>query len=60
MNLVRPAERRMGAARVLGLSTGLLDTLSEGDEDAMHRGEQTRRIDLTYRDSADPGVRRRR
>ncbi|WP_280472435.1 FAD-dependent monooxygenase [Nocardia cyriacigeorgica] len=47
-------ERRAVAARVLGLSTDLLDKLIAGDEDAMHRGEQTRQLDLTYRDPADP------
>ncbi|NEW29321.1 FAD-dependent monooxygenase [Nocardia cyriacigeorgica] len=46
-------ERRSVAARVLGISTELLDKLIDGDEDAMHRGEQTRQLDLTYRDPAD-------
>lgn len=46
-------ERRTVAARVLGLSTELLDKLIDGDEDAMHRGEQTRQLDLTYRDPAE-------
>ncbi|WP_280208260.1 FAD-dependent monooxygenase [Nocardia cyriacigeorgica] len=46
-------ERRAVAARVLGISTDLLDKLIAGDEDAMHRGEQTRQLDLTYRDPAD-------
>ncbi|MFE3443134.1 FAD-dependent monooxygenase [Nocardia sp. NPDC059180] len=48
-------ERRAVAARVLGISTDLLDKLVEGAEDAMERGEQTRQLDLTYRNPADTG-----
>ncbi|WP_459546932.1 FAD-dependent monooxygenase [Nocardia sp. X0981] len=47
-------ERRAVAARVLGISTELLDKLSEGAEDAMERGAQTRQLDISYRDPADP------
>ncbi|MFI9502904.1 FAD-dependent monooxygenase [Nocardia sp. NPDC052566] len=49
------SERRTVAARVLGLSTELLEKLVDGAEDAMHRGPETRQLDLTYRDPADRG-----
>ncbi|TCJ95186.1 FAD-dependent monooxygenase [Nocardia alba] len=48
-------ERRTVAARVLGLSTDLLDKLVDGDEDAMRRGPETRQLDITYRSPADHG-----
>ncbi|MBF6217405.1 FAD-dependent monooxygenase [Nocardia abscessus] len=47
-------ERRTVAARVLGLSSELLDKLVDGDEDAMRRGPETHQLDISYR---DPGVR---
>ncbi|MEU4315778.1 FAD-dependent monooxygenase [Nocardia sp. NPDC024068] len=46
-------ERRAVAARVLGISTALLGKLTDGAEDAMARGEETRQLDITYRDPAD-------
>ncbi|MGW0182917.1 FAD-dependent monooxygenase [Nocardia sp. NPDC003345] len=46
-------ERRAVAARVLGISTELLGKLTDGAEDAMRRGEETRQLDITYRDPAD-------
>ncbi|MFC8382797.1 FAD-dependent monooxygenase [Nocardia sp. NPDC057272] len=48
-------ERRTVAARILGLSTELLDKLVDGDEDAMHRGPETRQLAITYRSPADDG-----
>ncbi|MFG2443341.1 FAD-dependent monooxygenase [Nocardia fluminea] len=48
-------ERRAVAARVLGLSTELLGKLVDGDEDAMHRGPETRQLAITYRSPADDG-----
>ncbi|NUS91824.1 MAG: 3-(3-hydroxyphenyl)propionate hydroxylase [Nocardia sp.] len=47
-------ERRTVAARVLGISSELLDKLVDGAEDAMVRGEETRQLDISYRDPADP------
>ncbi|MGK8522966.1 FAD-dependent monooxygenase [Nocardia asteroides] len=46
------AERRMVAARVLRLSSDLLDKLVDGAEDAMERGPQTQQLDISYRDPA--------
>ncbi|MGK8556837.1 FAD-dependent monooxygenase [Nocardia gipuzkoensis] len=46
------AERRMVAARVLGLSSQLLDKLVDGAEDAMDRGPETQQLDISYRDPA--------
>ncbi|MEU1980515.1 FAD-dependent monooxygenase [Nocardia sp. NPDC019395] len=46
-------ERRAVAARVLGISTELLGKLTDGAEDAMKRGEETRQLDITYRDPGD-------
>ncbi|MQY21008.1 FAD-dependent monooxygenase [Nocardia macrotermitis] len=43
------SERRGVAARVLGLSTALLDKYVSGDQDAMDRGEDTQQLDITYR-----------
>lgn len=48
-------ERRAVAARVLGLSGELLDKLVDGAEDAMHRGAETRQLDISYRDPAARG-----
>ncbi|MGY1897762.1 FAD-dependent monooxygenase [Nocardia gipuzkoensis] len=45
-------ERRTVAARVLGLSSELLDKLVDGDEDAMRRGAETQQLDISYRDPA--------
>ncbi|WP_454196714.1 FAD-dependent monooxygenase [Nocardia sp. Marseille-Q1738] len=45
-------ERRMVAARVLGLSSELLDKLVDGDEDAIERGPETQQLDISYRDPA--------
>ncbi|WP_330180004.1 FAD-dependent monooxygenase [Nocardia sp. NBC_01503] len=42
-------ERRTVAARVLGLSSSLLDKTLEGDPDAMDR-EGTQQLDISYRD----------
>ncbi|MFJ1761806.1 FAD-dependent monooxygenase [Amycolatopsis sp. NPDC088138] len=42
-------ERRTVAARVLGVSTGLLQKYKDGDEDAHKRGEDTQQLDITYR-----------
>ncbi|WP_206795640.1 FAD-dependent monooxygenase [Amycolatopsis sp. MtRt-6] len=42
-------ERRAVAARVLGVSTGLLRKYVDGDEDAHRRGEDTQQLDITYR-----------
>ncbi|MEU0500742.1 FAD-dependent monooxygenase [Nocardia sp. NPDC005998] len=50
------SERRTVAARVLGISTDLLDKLVDGHADAMERGEQTRQLDISYRDPADRGA----
>ncbi|MET8777952.1 FAD-dependent monooxygenase [Nocardia sp. NPDC004654] len=47
------SERRAVAARVLGLSTALLDKLTHGEEDALERGEETRQLDLSYRAPGD-------
>ncbi|WP_372671972.1 FAD-dependent monooxygenase [Amycolatopsis kentuckyensis] len=43
------AERRTVAARVLGVSTGLMQKYVDGDEDAHHRGEETQQLDISYR-----------
>ncbi|MBB5915896.1 2-polyprenyl-6-methoxyphenol hydroxylase-like FAD-dependent oxidoreductase [Nocardia transvalensis] len=51
-------ERRAVAARVLGISTGLMEKHVAGDEDAMRRGPETQQLDITYRtaDSSGPLV----
>ncbi|MEV7091378.1 FAD-dependent monooxygenase [Amycolatopsis sp. NPDC051045] len=43
------AERRTVAARVLGVSTALMQKYVDGDEDAHERGEDTRQLDISYR-----------
>jgi 2-polyprenyl-6-methoxyphenol hydroxylase-like FAD-dependent oxidoreductase len=43
------AERLPVAARVLGISTKLLEKHIAGAEDAFERGEETRQLDLSYR-----------
>ncbi|WP_067683162.1 FAD-dependent monooxygenase [Nocardia miyunensis] len=43
------SERRAVAARILGLSSALLDKHVSGAEDAMDRGEDTHQLTLTYR-----------
>jgi 2-polyprenyl-6-methoxyphenol hydroxylase-like FAD-dependent oxidoreductase len=43
------AERLPVAARVLGISTALLQKHLTGAEDAFERGEETRQLDLSYR-----------
>lgn len=48
-------ERRTVAARVLGLSTELLDQLVDGDENAMRRGPETRQLGITYRSPTENG-----
>ncbi|MGW4093044.1 FAD-dependent monooxygenase [Nocardia sp. NPDC004750] len=48
-------ERRTVAAKVLGLSSELLDKLVDGDEDAMERGAETQQLDISYRDPAERG-----
>jgi 2-polyprenyl-6-methoxyphenol hydroxylase-like FAD-dependent oxidoreductase len=42
-------ERLPIAARVLGISTELLDRFLRGSDDARERGEETRQLDLSYR-----------
>ncbi|WP_410569069.1 FAD-dependent monooxygenase [Amycolatopsis sp. cmx-4-61] len=42
-------ERRTVAARVLGVTTELLQKYVDGDEDAHRRGEDTQQLDITYR-----------
>ncbi|KAA9158884.1 3-(3-hydroxyphenyl)propionate hydroxylase [Amycolatopsis acidicola] len=42
-------ERRGVAARVLGLSTELMERYKEGAENAHERGENTRQLDISYR-----------
>ncbi|KAF0847387.1 FAD-dependent monooxygenase [Nocardia caishijiensis] len=49
------SERRTVAARVLDLSTELLDKLVDGDPDAMRRGPETRQLGITYRSPDDHG-----
>ncbi|MGW5570772.1 FAD-dependent monooxygenase [Nocardia thailandica] len=49
-------ERRAVAARVLGLSTELLDRLVDGAADALERGPETRQLDISYRSPADAGA----
>ncbi|MEV4205273.1 FAD-dependent monooxygenase [Nocardia salmonicida] len=49
------SERRTVAARILGLSTELLDKLVDGDEDAMQRGPETRQLGITYRSPTEHG-----
>ncbi len=50
------SERRGVAARVLGLSADLLDKHLSGDEDAMHRGEETHQLSITYRTPESTGT----
>ncbi|MBF6211432.1 FAD-dependent monooxygenase [Nocardia puris] len=50
------AERRPVAARVLGISTGLLRRHLDGDENAHRRGTETHQLDITYRDPDDEGA----
>jgi 2-polyprenyl-6-methoxyphenol hydroxylase-like FAD-dependent oxidoreductase len=42
-------ERRTVAARVLGLTAGIMQKYVDGDEDAHRRGEDTQQLDITYR-----------
>ncbi|WP_328612316.1 FAD-dependent monooxygenase [Amycolatopsis sp. NBC_00345] len=42
-------ERRTVAARVLGVSTALMDKYADGDEEAHRRGPETQQLDITYR-----------
>ncbi|MFI5697070.1 FAD-dependent monooxygenase [Kribbella sp. NPDC051586] len=46
-------ERRTNAMRVLGISEDLMQKHVEGDESAMERGENTRQLDVSYRDPSD-------
>ncbi|WP_202869099.1 FAD-dependent monooxygenase [Kribbella antibiotica] len=46
-------ERRTNAARVLGISGDLMQKHLDGDESALERGENTRQLDVSYRDPAD-------
>ncbi|MGW6279569.1 FAD-dependent monooxygenase [Kribbella sp. NPDC055071] len=46
-------ERRTNAARVLGISDDLMQRHLEGDVSAMERGENTRQLDVSYRDLSD-------
>ena len=43
-------ERLPIASRMLGISIELLDKTLRGSDDALERGEQTRQLDLSYRD----------
>ncbi|GAB2974172.1 FAD-dependent monooxygenase [Amycolatopsis acidiphila] len=45
------AERREVAARVLGVSTGIMRKYAEGADDAHERGENTLQLDISYRTS---------
>jgi hypothetical protein len=47
------SERRANAARVLGISEDLMLKHVDGDESALDRGENTRQLDVSYRDPAD-------
>ncbi|GAA1663317.1 FAD-dependent monooxygenase [Kribbella yunnanensis] len=47
-------ERRTNAARVLGISEDLMQKHLDGDESALERGENTRQLDISYRNPADP------
>ncbi|MEV0064960.1 FAD-dependent monooxygenase [Amycolatopsis sp. NPDC050768] len=42
-------ERRAVAARVLGISTALMEKYTDGDEDAHRRGSETQQLDVGYR-----------
>ncbi|MFK4090031.1 FAD-dependent monooxygenase [Kribbella sp. NPDC020789] len=46
-------ERRTNAARVLGISEDLMQKHLDGDESALERGENTRQLDISYRDRTD-------
>ncbi|WP_432880066.1 FAD-dependent monooxygenase [Kribbella sp. CA-245084] len=46
-------ERRTNAMRVLGISEDLMQKHVEGDESALERGENTRQLDVSYRDPSD-------
>ncbi|MGY4772291.1 FAD-dependent monooxygenase [Kribbella sp. CWNU-51] len=46
-------ERRTNAERVLGISEGLMQKHVDGDESALERGENTRQLDVSYRDRSD-------
>ncbi|MFD7156152.1 FAD-dependent monooxygenase [Kribbella sp. NPDC059898] len=47
-------ERQSNAKRVLGISEDLMQKHVDGDESALDRGENTRQLDISYRDPADP------
>ncbi|MFI5606358.1 FAD-dependent monooxygenase [Amycolatopsis sp. NPDC051903] len=42
-------ERRAVAARVLGVSTAIMEKYTDGDEDAHRRGDETKQLDIGYR-----------
>lgn len=46
-------ERRTNAERVLGISEDLMQKHVDGDESALERGENTRQLDVSYRDPSD-------
>ncbi|MFD3403945.1 FAD-dependent monooxygenase [Kribbella sp. NPDC058693] len=46
-------ERRTNAMRVLGISEELMQKHVDGDESALERGENTRQLDVSYRDPSD-------
>ena len=46
-------ERRTNAMRVLGISEDLMQKHVDGDESALERGENTRQLDVSYRDPSD-------
>ena len=49
-------ERRAVAARVLGVTTEILQKYVDGDEDAHERGESTQQLDISYRTGPFDGV----
>ncbi|MFF0492372.1 FAD-dependent monooxygenase [Nocardia sp. NPDC004068] len=49
------SERRAVAARVLGVSTDLLDRHKAGDEAALERDETTMQLDVSYRTGEETG-----
>ena len=46
-------ERRTNAERVLGISQDIMQKYVDGDESALERGENTRQLDISYRDPSD-------
>ncbi|HWD81158.1 MAG TPA: FAD-dependent monooxygenase [Kribbella sp.] len=46
-------ERRTNAQRVLGISQEIMQKHVDGDDSALERGENTRQLDISYRDPSD-------